>query len=50
MKVGDVMHELGRKRLNASLGMAISTVSRMQQDLIDDLEAWMVTQIKPSAT
>ena len=44
LKIGDVMHELGRKRLNASLGMAMNNGSRLRQDLVDDLKAWLAKQ------
>lgn len=37
----DVMDELGRKRLNASIWMAFSRPTLLQQDLIDELEAWV---------
>ena len=49
MKIGDIMHELGRKRLNPSLGMAMNTGSRLKQDLIDDLESWLAKHSKPSS-
>ena len=45
IKMGDIMHELGRKRLNASLGMAMNTGSRLQQDLIDALDVWLSKQV-----
>ena len=41
MKMGDLMAELGRKRLNASVGIAMHQGSRLQPDLLDDLEAWV---------
>lgn len=45
MAMGDVAHELGRKRLNVSLRMAFSQGSRLEQDLIDDLEVWLGKQV-----
>ena len=47
IKMGDVMNELGRKRLNASVGMALSQGSLLQQDMIDDLEAWVTRHTVP---
>lgn len=44
MLIGDIMHELGRKRLNPSLGMAMNRGSRLQQDFVDDLEVWLAKQ------
>lgn len=40
LKVGDVMHELGVNRLNASLGRALHRGDKVQNDLITALEAW----------
>lgn len=48
MKIGGVMHELGRNCLTESLGMAMNQGSRLQQDLIDDLEAWLSNQVSLS--
>ena len=47
IKMGDLMNELGRKRLNASVGMALSQGSMLKQDLIDDLEAWVAKHVAP---
>ena len=44
LTAGDVMDEVGRKRLNPSLGLALRQGARMQQDLIDDLEIWVNDQ------
>ena len=41
LKMGDLMQELGRNRLNASVGMAMSRGSRLQNGLLDDLEDWL---------
>lgn len=41
MSTGDIMSALGRTPLNPSLGMAINGGSKLQQDLIDDLDAWV---------
>ena len=47
IKMGDVMNELGRKRLNTSVGMALSQGSLLQQDMIDDVEAWVTRHTVP---
>lgn len=47
IKMGNVMNELGRKWLNASVGMALSQGSLLQQDMIDDLEAWVTRHTVP---
>ena len=47
MKIGNVMDELGRDPLNASVGRAIHRGDRLQQDLIDDLEAWVKKHSSP---
>lgn len=44
MKMGDLMRELGRNPRNPSVGLAMGQAARMQQDLIDDLEAWVAKQ------
>ena len=50
MKMGDVMHELGRNRLNPSLGLALNNGSRLQQDVVDDLEVWLTKQVGTALT
>jgi hypothetical protein len=42
LKAGDVMDETGFKRLNASLGMALSGNTRVQPSMISALERWLV--------
>lgn len=42
LKMGDVMRELGFKPLNASLGRALLSGTRIQQDLIAALESWLI--------
>ena len=41
LKMGEVMVELGRKSLNASLACALWRGSRLQPDLIEALELWL---------
>jgi hypothetical protein len=41
MAMGDVMDELGRKRLDASLAMALRDGRRLQSDMIVALERWL---------
>lgn len=44
LSVGEIMKELGRKPLDQSLSMALQRGTKLQQDLIDDLEAWTKDQ------
>lgn len=41
MRKGDVMHEMGFKKLNASLGMALDSDNRLQPAVLIALEAWL---------
>lgn len=41
LTMGSVMVELGRKRLNPSVGMAMNQGTQLDRDVIDDLEAWV---------
>lgn len=41
MKQGDVMDELGFKRLNASLGRALARGDKLQPEMIDAIEKWL---------
>lgn len=41
LTIGDVMHEMGFKRLDASLGRALARGDRLQPDLITALEGWL---------
>lgn len=41
MRKGDIMHEMGFKKLNASLGMALDSDSRLQPAVLIALEAWL---------
>ncbi len=41
LKVGDVMAEMGFKKLNASLGRALHREDRLQPDVIMALEKWL---------
>lgn len=41
LKSGDVIHELGLNRLNASLGRALHRASQLQESLIIALEGWV---------
>lgn len=43
LKMGDVMDEMGFLRLNASLGMALFRGTRLQPELISQLEIWLAT-------
>ena len=45
MSMGAVMNELGFKRLNPSLGLALSQNSRLQPDMITALEKWIATDM-----
>lgn len=44
MTMGDVMDELGMKRLNPSLGMALSRDTEISAAMIKALEAWLGRQ------
>lgn len=44
IKMGDVMDELGMKRLNPSLGMALSRDTEISAAMIRALEAWLPRQ------
>ncbi|WP_076363446.1 hypothetical protein [Phaeovulum vinaykumarii] len=46
MRVGDVMRELGRKPLDASLGMALHRGTTLTADLLDLLRSWIETHRK----
>lgn len=41
LAMGDVMHEMGFKRLNASLGRSLARGDRLQPDVITALENWV---------
>lgn len=41
LTIGDVMHEMGFKRLNASLGRALARGDQLQPDVIAALEKWL---------
>lgn len=41
LKVGDVMAEMGFKKLNASLGRALHRRDRLQPDVVTALEKWL---------
>lgn len=41
LKQGDVMHEMGFKKLNASLGMALNNDTRLDPNLVRSLEKWL---------
>ncbi|KQZ26496.1 hypothetical protein ASD50_03555 [Mesorhizobium sp. Root552] len=41
LTIGDVMHEMGYKRLNASLGRALARRDQLQPDVISALERWL---------
>lgn len=41
MKMGDVMAEMGLKRLDASVGNALRSDNRLQPNVIDALEIWL---------
>ena len=45
MSMGAVMDELGFKRLNPSLGLALRQNSRLQPDMITALEKWIATDL-----
>ena len=45
MTMGAVMDELGFKRLNPSLGLALRQNSRLQPDMITALEKWIATDL-----
>ncbi|MCA1777589.1 MAG: hypothetical protein LC676_18855 [Loktanella sp.] len=47
MKNGDVMSEIGRDPLDTSLAMAFSQGFRIQERMIEDLEAWVVKNKAP---
>jgi len=40
-KLGALMEELGGSKLNASIGMAMNSGSRLQQNLLDALQGWL---------
>lgn len=41
MRKGDVMHEMGFEKLNASLGRALGSDNRLQPPVLIALEAWL---------
>ena len=41
MTMGDVMAEMGLKRLNASVGNALRSENRLQPNVIAALEIWL---------
>lgn len=43
MSSGDVMNELGFKRLNPSLGLALARGDRLQPEMINAIEEWLDT-------
>lgn len=45
MSMGAVMDELGFKRLNPSLGLALRQNSRLQPDMIAALEKWIAADL-----
>lgn len=47
LKNGDVMREIGRNPLNASLRTAITQGTQLQDSLIEDLEAWAARNKPP---
>lgn len=42
LTTGDVMHEMGFKRLNTSLGLALARGSQLQPDVITALAKWLM--------
>lgn len=42
MRKGDIMHEMGFKKLNASLGRALDSDNRLQPAVLIALEAWLI--------
>ena len=46
MKVGEVMRELGRKPLDASLGNALARGTTLTADLLDQLRPWIAKHSK----
>lgn len=42
LTMGDVMHEMGFKRLNTSLGLALARGSQLQPDVITALAKWLM--------
>ncbi|SEP18173.1 hypothetical protein SAMN04490248_13317 [Salinihabitans flavidus] len=47
LKNGDVMREVGRSPLDASLGMALIRDTQVQDSMIEDLEAWAAKNKAP---
>lgn len=45
MTMGDVMDELGFKRLNPSLGMALNRNTRLQPDMLAAVEKWIANNL-----
>lgn len=45
LKMGDVMAEMGFRRLNASLGMALLRGTQLQPNLIVALEKWLAANV-----
>jgi antitoxin component HigA of HigAB toxin-antitoxin module len=41
LKMGDVMSEMGFKRLDPSLGNALSGATRLRPDVVNQLEKWL---------
>jgi hypothetical protein len=41
LAIGDVMDEMGFKRLNASLGRALARGDRLRPEVLDGLERWL---------
>ena len=42
--MGKLMSELGRKPLNASIGNALSSSTRIKPDLLSALEGWVLKE------
>ena len=47
MTMGNVKDELGFKRLNPSLGLALSQNSRLQLEMLDAVEKWVAAYHTP---
>jgi hypothetical protein len=47
LKMGDVMREIGRKPLDASLGRALRNRTQLQESMVSDLESWAAKNKAP---